>query len=347
MKVDTTLLPTGPFDQRAVAAHAESAGHDGVWAAEVAHDPLLMLALAATATERVDLGTAVALAFARNPMSLASAAHDLQGLSCGRLLLGLGTQVQAHITRRFGMPWSKPARRMREFVLALHAIWEAWETGDRLDFRGDFYEHTLMAPMFVPPPHGHRRPRVLLAGVGTAMTETAGEVADGFLCHAFTTERYIRDVTLPALRGGRGRELDDFTLVGTPIVTTGRTEEEYAEAVRRMRKQTAFYASTPTYRPVLALHGWEDLGTELHRLSREGAWDAMTALVDDEVLRTFTVVGEPDQIAPEIARRYGDTFTRCTLYTPYEADPGLMAQIASQVRKITNAETPTPALPTS
>ncbi|WP_181784816.1 TIGR03617 family F420-dependent LLM class oxidoreductase, partial [Pseudonocardia pini] len=293
----------------------------------------LALALAATVTERVDLGTSIALAFARNPMSLASTAHGLQALSGGRLQLGLGSQVKAHITRRFSMPWSQPAARMREYVLALRAIWASWADGTPLDFAGEFYTHTLMTPMFVPEPHGFGPPRILLAAVGSAMTATAGEVADGLLCHGFTTERYLREVTVPALERARGRALGgDFALVGSPMVVTGSTEQAFEGALRGARRQIAFYGSTPAYRGVLELHGWGALGEELHALSRQGEWERMATLVDDDVLGAFAVVGEPDAIAPELLRRYGDLFDRCSLYTPYEGDPTLLDEIARRVR---------------
>lgn len=333
MKIDTSLPAAGPADPRADARRAEEAGYDGLWAAEVKHDPFVALTLAATVTEGAELGTSIALAFARNPMSLAATANDLQALSGGRLLLGLGTQIKAHITRRFSMPWSAPAARMREFVLAMRAIWDCWAEGTRLDFRGDFYSHTLMTPMFVPEPHGFGAPKVLLAGVGQTMTETAGEVADGFLCHGFTTERYVREVTLPALQRGRGGEPGDFQLVGLPMIATGRTEEELAKAVEGVRAQIAFYGSTPAYRGVLDLHGWGALGEELHALSKQGEWARMGTLVDDDVLNAVAVVGEPDVIAPELLRRYGDLFSRCSLYTPWDADAALVAEIAAGVRK--------------
>ncbi|GAA2866938.1 LLM class F420-dependent oxidoreductase [Pseudonocardia halophobica] len=332
MKIDTSLPLAGPADPREAARHAEEAGYDGLWAAEVKHDPFVALTLAATVTERAELGTSIALAFARNPMSLAATANDLQVLSGGRLLLGLGTQVRAHITRRFSMPWSQPAARMREFVLALRAIWECWADGTRLDFRGEFYSHTLMTPMFVPEPHGFGAPKVLLAGVGEAMTRTAAEVGDGFLCHGFTTERYLREVTVPALRQGRGGELGDFQLVGLPMIATGRTEEELARAVAGVRAQIAFYGSTPAYRGVLDLHGWGALGEELHGLSKQGEWERMGTLIDDDVLDAVAVVGEPEEIAPELLRRYGDLFSRCSLYTPWDADAALVTGIAADVR---------------
>ena len=205
MKVDLAFPLDGPADVRDAATRGEQAGYAALWTAETQHDPFVTLTLAATVTRRAQLGTAIALAFARNPMSLAVQANDVQTISGGRLLLGLGSQIKTHITRRFSMPWSQPAARMREYVLALRAIWTAWNDGTRLGFRGDFYTHTVMTPFFNPGPNPFGPPPVLLAGVGPAMTAVAGEVADGFLSHGFTTERYLREVTLPALTEGRQR----------------------------------------------------------------------------------------------------------------------------------------------
>jgi len=331
VKIDTTV-PPGVLDPRRAAERAERDGYDGLWTSELKHDPFLGLGLAATVTERISLGTAIALAFARNPMSAAVLANDLQALSGGRLLLGLGSQIKAHITRRFSMPWSHPAPRMREYILALRAIWACWHEGAPLQFEGEFYRHTLMTPMFTPEPHGHGSPRVLLAGVGPAMTKVAGEVADGFLCHGFTTEAYLREVTLPALAAGRGGDLHGFEIVGSPFVVTGRTEEEFAAADSAVRGQLAFYASTPAYRPVLEKHGWGALGDELHTMSKAGRWTEMASLIPDEVLHAFAVAGEPAEAGRELVRRYGDVFTRTPLYTLYPADPEVLAEVAGVAR---------------
>ena len=335
MELDVVLPPGGPRDAGREAERAERAGFDAVWASEVRHDPFLTLTLAAAATERVGLGTAIAVAFARNPMSTAVLANDLQALSGGRFVLGLGTQVRAHVTRRFSMPWSRPAARMREYVLALREIWACWHEDRPLEFVGEFSSHTLMTPMFVPEPHPHGSPPVLLAGVGESMTEVAGEVADGFLCHGFTTERYLREVTLPALRRGRARAgatLPEPAVVGAPMVVTGRTEEELAAAALRVRAQIAFYASTPAYRPVLELHGWGALGEELHGLSRAGRWGEMTERIDDYVLGEFAILGDPVSAGRELRRRYGDVFTRVSLYQGEDTDPAVLAELATAVR---------------
>jgi probable F420-dependent oxidoreductase len=330
MRVDTTL--PDPVDSREAAAAAQRAGYAGAWTSEIKHDPFISLGLAAVATETIELGTAIAVAFARNPMSMAVQANDLQLLSGGRLLLGLGSQIRPHITRRFSMPWSHPAPRMREYILALRAIWQSWNEGTKLQFRGDFYSHTLMTPFFSPGPNPHGAPKVLLAGVGEAMTAVAGEVADGFLCHGFTTERYLREVTVPALARGRGGDLAGYEVCGSPFVATGRTEEELDAACRGVRGQIAFYGSTPAYRGVLELHGWGGLSDELHELSLQGRWQDMGTLIDDDVLHTFAVVAEPGAVAAGILRRYGDLMTRMTLYTPYAAGPAVTAQIVAGLR---------------
>jgi probable F420-dependent oxidoreductase len=323
MKVDGGI--TFELGQAATAAkEAEEAGYDGVWTAETNHDPFLPLALAAGQTEQLELGTSIVVAFARNPMTLAVTANDLQRFSEGRFLLGLGSQIKPHITKRFSMEWSSPAARMREFVLAMRAIWSCWNEGTRLQFRGDFYTHTLMTPFFDPGPNPFGPPRVLLAGVGEKMTEVAGEVCDGFICHGFTTERYLREVTLPALGRGRakaGKTFDGFEISGPSFVVTGTTEEEMAAAASGTRQQIAFYGSTPAYRGVLDLHGWGALQDELNGLSKQGRWKEMGDLIDDEILHTFAVVTEPEKVAAELGARYGDVITRISFYAPYASDP--------------------------
>ncbi len=246
------------------------------------------------------------MAFARNPMTLANTAWDLQTYSQGRFILGLGSQIKPHITKRFSMEWSHPAARMREMVLAIRAIWDTWQNGTKLDFRGDFYTHTLMTPFFAPPKEdlaGFGVPKIYLAGVGELMTEVAGEVCDGFLCHGFTTEKYLREVTLPALERGRakaGKTMEGFEIVGPSFVVTGTDDKQMETASAGTRQQIAFYGSTPAYKPVLELHGWGGLQEELNGLSKQGEWVKMGTLIDDEILNTFAVVGEPEQIAPEL-----------------------------------------------
>ncbi|MCO8126271.1 LLM class F420-dependent oxidoreductase [Acidimicrobiia bacterium EGI L10123] len=330
MKVDlgATVRPAQAAD---LARRTEAAGFDALWAAETNHDPFLSCALAAASTESIEIGTAIAIAFARSPMTLANTAHDLQELSGGRFVLGLGSQIRPHIEKRYSMPWSHPARRMREFIQALRAIWDTWEHGTPLEFEGEFYRHTLMPPMFTPRAHGHGAPKVFLAGVGPRMTEVAGEVADGFICHGFSSERYLRERTLPALARGcerAGRSVDDLEIVAPGFVVTGVDDEAIERAKRATRRQMAFYGSTPAYRPVLELHGWGDLQAELHAMSKDGAWERMGALITDEILETFAVVGRPEDIGPELHRRYGDIANRVTSYERPNAGPAVNAWTA-------------------
>jgi len=336
MLVDGGVSPT--FGQAANSAReAEERGYDGVWAAETNHDPFLLLLDAARSTKRVQLGTGIAVAFARNPMNMAQIANDLQVESEGRFLLGLGSQVKAHITKRFSMPWSQPAARMREYILAMRAIWDCWNQDTKLDFRGDFYTHTLMTPFFNPGPNPHGAPKVFLAAVGEKMTEVAGEVADGLLAHGFTTESYLKANTIPALERGlaaSGRSLDGYEISLPSFVVTGTTEEEYAAARTGVKRQIAFYGSTPNYRPVLEHHGWGDLQTELNVLSKEGKWAEMGELIDDEMLETFAVVAEPEDIASRLAERFGGVVTRLMFYAPYQSDPERWARVTEQLHAI-------------
>jgi probable F420-dependent oxidoreductase len=309
----------------AAAAGLEKDGYGGIWVGEAGNDPFLLSLQAVSATESVTVGTSVAIAFARTPMTLATVGFDLARHSEGRFVLGLGSQVKAHIERRYSMPWSRPAARMRELILAMRAIWACWQDGTKLDFQGDFYTHTLMTPFFAQQPHPYGPPPVYLAGVGERMTEVAGEVADGFFVHPFTTGRYLREVTLPTLERGRAkagkRDLDGYTVCGASMVVTGRTEEEMAKAVRGTKRQIAFYASTPAYRAVLDLHGFGDIQPELTALSKQGRWRDMTDLITDDILNEFAVTGTPDEIGPALQAKIGDVYDRVSLYTPYRVDP--------------------------
>jgi probable F420-dependent oxidoreductase len=323
MKIDGGIgfSPTGIAE---AARQAEASGYDGVWTAETSHDPFLPIAIGAAATEKLEFGTGIAVAFARNPMNLAVLANDLQHLTQGRFMLGLGSQIKPHITKRFSMPWSHPAPRMREMILAIRAIWATWETGEKLDFRGEFYTHTLMTPFFVPEKNPYGNPKILLAAVGERMTEVAGEVGDGLLVHGFSTERYVREVTLPALERGAakaGRSRADLTVSYPGFVVTGANEADMEAKAQAVRQQIAFYGSTPAYRPVLELHGWGDLQTELNTLSKRGEWVKMGELIDDEVLDTFAVVAPIDQVASRVKARFGDLIDRFSFYTPYKMDP--------------------------
>ena len=293
----------------------EAAGYDGAMSIETGHDPFFPLLLAAQNSERIEVISSIAVAFSRTPMLLAHIGHDLNSYSKGRMVMGLGSQIRPHITKRFSMPWSSPAKRMREFIMAMRAIWACWHEGEKLDFRGDFYTHSLMTPMFTPQDNEYGAPKVLLAAVGPLMTEVAGEVADGIILHAFTTEKYIREVSLPAIEAGlakSGRSRSDFQISYPGFVVTGRTEEEIDAARVGVCKQIAFYGSTPAYAPVLGIHGWGDLQPELNRLSKEGKWDEMGALITDDILNEFAVVGEPDEAVDKFKAKFGDMIDRTT-----------------------------------
>ncbi|MEM7288156.1 MAG: TIGR03617 family F420-dependent LLM class oxidoreductase, partial [Actinomycetota bacterium] len=306
--------------------------------AETSHDPFLPLVVAAANTERLELGTAIAVAFARNPMLLANIGWDLQAMSNGRFNLGLGSQIKPHITKRFSMEWSKPAARMREMISAMRAIWNTWETGEKLDFRGDFYQHTLMTPFFTPEKSDlgdFGVPKIWLAAVGGMMTEVAGEVCDGIICHGFTTEKYLREVTIPNIAKGRekaGKTMEGFQISGPFFVVTGQNEEDMAAAEAATKQQIAFYGSTPAYKGVLEIHGWDGMQEELNTLSKQGKWVEMGNIIDDEVLNTFAVVAEPDKVASELTRRYGDVVDRLSFYAPGQSDASQWRSVMDELR---------------
>ncbi len=324
MFVDAALTTTDLRSVPEAARAIEAAGYDGIFSFEGPHDAMFPLLLAAEHTERVQLTTAVVIAFARNPMTLAQTAYDLQLASQGRFNLGLGTQIKPHIEKRFSMPWSKPVERMRELVLAIRAIWASWHESTRLDFHGDFYTHTLMTPFFNPGPNPYGVPRIFLGGVGPRMTEVAGEVADGFMVHPFTTERFMRETTMPALERGlsaSGRDRSALEVAFPAMVIVAESDDELEQARDAMRPRLAFYGSTPAYRVVLDALGWGELQPELNRLSKTGDWGAMAALITDEMVDAFVTTGTPDYIAARLDARYGDMVQRVSLDTPGRLGP--------------------------
>jgi probable F420-dependent oxidoreductase len=335
MRIDTGIMGSNATDIGPRARELEELGYDGLITAETGHDAFLPLALAAEHTERIELGTGIAVAFARTPMVLAYTANDLQHMSKGRFILGLGSQIKPHIEKRFSMPWSHPARRMREYILAMRAIWAAWNEQAPLRFEGEFYRHTLMTPFFAPPPNQYGAPKVFLAAVGERMSEVAGEVADGIIIHGFTTERYVKEVTLPAVERGlkaAGRDRASFEISGPLFIVTGTNEQELAEAEQGVKQQIAFYGSTPAYRGVLDLHGWGDLQTELNALSKQGEWVKMGELIDDDILHTFAVVAGPEGVGAELKKRYAGVVDRCSFYAPYRADPTRWQQVIADLK---------------
>ncbi len=317
------------------AADLEAAGYDGIFAAETKHDPFVSLAAAAMRTERVSLMTGIAVAFARSPMTVAETANDLQLVSGGRFILGLGSQVKPHIERRFSMPWSAPAARMREYVGAVRAIWSSWETGERLAFEGEHYRHTLMTPFFSPGPNPFGLPPIWIAAVGEKMTESAGAVADGVLAHTFTTERYLREVTRPALERGAasaGRDAATLGLSVPAFIAVGDTQQELDRAIAATRQQIAFYGSTPDYLPVLALHGWEAAHERLNAAARRGEWAEMGAVVDDDMLAAFAAVGSAAEVAAQLRERFAGLVTRLSFSANYEIRPETGAELLAALR---------------
>jgi len=306
MRVYTTAPLEDPRKARTLYRELEDVGYDGGFSFEAKHDPFVALAVAAEHTTRLRLGTAVAIAFARNPMNLANLGYDLQSISGGRFALGLGSQVKPHIENRFGSEWSHPAARMAEIVKAIKAIWACWEGQAPLRFEGRFYRHTLMIPAFNPGPNPYGPPPIFTGGFGPLMTAVAGEAADGFIAHPFNTRRSLLENTLPALQQGlarSGRQRSDLEVTCATLVVTADTEEAFAASRIAARKQLAFYGSTPAYLPTLACHGWEDLHRELNRLSKDGRWDDMTNLIGDEILGEIAVVGERHEIAGKLRAR--------------------------------------------
>jgi probable F420-dependent oxidoreductase len=347
LKVDASIFKGGDnlysgdlSDVPTRAKAMEALGVDGLFTLDATIDPFLSLLLAAEHTQRTELITGVAIAFARSPMTTAMQAWNIQRYSKGRMILGLGSQVQAHIEKRFSMPWGPPAAKMREYLQALRAIWDCWGRGVPLKFRGDYYTHTLMTPTFNPGPHGFADPKIYLGALGPKMVEVAGELADGLYAHPFTTMPFVRDVQLPSLRQGlakSGRTLKDFDMPAMIMTITGQTDEEFAHADKSIRKLIAFYGSTPAYYTVLEHHGWGDLGPRLNLMSKDGKWNEMTDLITDEIVEAFAVRGTPAEIPDLIAKRCEGLIDRVTLYTPYELSdevlPGIIAGIRSKPGK--------------
>lgn len=315
MKIDARLSSEGTHASQTsqIASWAEDLGLAGLWSGENKHDPFLPLAVAAAATSRIELGTAVAIAFARSPMVTAQLAWDLQRRSGGRFLLGLGTQVKPHIERRFSVPWDRPTARLRDYVGALRAIWEAFQSGERLKYEGEFYRHTLLTPAFNPGPIEHPRIPLSIAGVNTALARMAGELCEGFHVHPFHSIPYLDQVVLPAVREGArraGRDPAEVELSTSVFVITGEDPAERERQRAAVRSRIAFYASTPSYRVVLDAHGWTAVGEKLTQMSREGRWQEMTTLVTDEMLNAFAIDGEPQAIGSQLGKRYEGVLDR-------------------------------------
>ena len=332
MKIDTML--TGLADAPVHARRLEQLGVSGAFTFEGPHDVFTPLILAAGATTTLELATNVAIALPRNPVQLAHQAYDLQVLTHGRFGLGLGTQIRAQVEKRYGASFDRPLARMRELVGALRAIFASWETGAQLDFRGQFWSHTLMPPMFNPGPNPFGPPPIALGGLGPQMLGLASEVADGVLVMPFNTARHFASRSVPAIdeglvRGGRDRST--LVVTGQVIVCCGRTEEEMETARTAGRWLLSFYASTPAYRSVLESEGWGDLQPELNRLSKSGRWDAMPSLIDDHMLATLAAVGSPKEVAREIANRFGGQVDRVAFYTPHPISEETLGEVVTEL----------------
>lgn len=335
MKIYTTAPLEDPREAKDIFRQLEEIGYDGGFSFEAKHDPFLPLVLAAQHTKRLTLGTAVAIAFARNPMNLANLAYGLQLISEGRFLLGLGSQVAPHIRNRFSMPWSEPAKRMRELILAIKAIFARWEGKAPLAFEGEFYRHTLMIPAFDPGPNPFGPPPVYLGGFGPRMTAVAGEVADGLIAHPFNTRESLRRVVLPGITKGlerAGRRREDFDVICATLTVTADREEDFERVKLAARKQLAFYGSTPAYRSTLEVHGWGDLHVELNRLSKQNRWDEMAGLIGDDVLEAIAVVGPRREIATKLRARLEGIADGVSLTHNRSPDPAHWADVVRDLR---------------
>ena len=332
------MLIDGPLyaqlgEAREEAIRLRQLGYDGLYTLEGAGDPFLPLALAAEHCPGMTIATGIAVAFPRNPSHIAYQAWDLQRFSGGHFMLGIGSQVKAHIEKRFGVPFDAPARRMREYILAVKAFFDCWQSGERLDFQGEFFTHTLMTPMFNPGPLECGVPPILLGAMGPRMTEVAGEVADGLIVHPFNTEAFLRDEQLPALKRGLADGADDFIVQVGAMCVTGTNEQEYAAARQTIRGLLAFYGSTPAYLPPMRSIGYEALQPELNALSKAGRWEEMTDLIDDRFLEAFAVCGEPDEVAAGLKARYGSIATRLSIYAPYRLPDNAWQTMIGQLKE--------------
>src|ERR1051326_4747479 len=320
-----------------VARAAETARFSGLTPSENKNDPFLALAVAAVSTEHASLQTSIAIAFSRSPMAVANASWDLQSASRGRFVLGLGSQVRAHNENRFSVPWTAPAPRMREYVLALRAIWRNWEKGEKLDFRGAHYKFTLMTPNFTPA-STHQPPiPVTIAAVGPVMLRVAGEVCDGVRLHGFCTRKYVDDVVLREVRTGMaksGRARERFEISGGGFIATGPDEAAVAKMVEWVRYRVAFYGSTPAYWPVLETHGFHDLGRKLNVMSKAGQWDKMAAEISDDVVRLFAAIGTHRELAKAIEQRFGGVADTIALSGGYGMRQDIPPDLIQDLRRI-------------
>tara|TARA_Y100000746_G_scaffold35064_1_gene26336 strand:- start:158 stop:1174 length:1017 start_codon:yes stop_codon:yes gene_type:complete len=311
IKIDCSMITRDPAEASKASKELEDLGYDGAFTFEGPHEPFLPLAAAALATEKLELLTSIAVAFSRNPMTLANIGYDLQLMSKGRFTLGIGSQIKPHIEKRYSMPWSSPAKRMKEMVDAIKAIWGCWHEGKDLDFRGEFYQHTLMTPIFNPGKNPFGLPKIYVAGVGPLMTQAAAESGDGFIVHPFHTTKFLENITLPSVKKGLElSETQEFDFSVGVMVATGTTDEEIAKARDACKAQIGFYGSTPAYKIVLEQHGWESIQPELNSLTKKGLWQDIPNLISDEILDSIAVTGTPDEVSNIIFDRYGSIASR-------------------------------------
>ncbi len=320
MKFEVSILSEDLNAVGAIAQMVEADGFAGLWLAETANNPFLPLAHAALATERISLGTAVAIAFPRSPMTMAQTAWDLAEQSRGRFVLGLGTQVKPHIEKRFSANWGKPVRQLREYIDSLRAIWRSFQTGEPLQYHGDYYRFSLLTPAFAPPPMPWHDIPIYIAGVNTGLARLAGEVCAGFHVHSYHTPRYLREVLLPAFQQGRAKSQlqNPLQLSSAIFVVTGENAADIEESKIMTKSQIAFYASTPSYRPLLELHGWADLAPRLNALLRRGKWNELHALISDDMLAEFAIIAPPDELPYRLRERYDGLLDRAGFYFPYD-----------------------------
>ena len=311
IKIDCSMITRDPAEASKASKELEDLGYDGAYTFEGPHEPFLPLAAAALATEKLELSTSIAVAFSRNPMTLANLGYDLQLMSKGRFTLGLGSQIKPHIEKRYSMPWSSPAKRMKEMVNAIKAIWGCWHEGKDLDFKGEFYKHTLMTPIFNPGKNPFGLPKIYVAGVGPLMTQAAAESGDGFLVHPFHTSKFLENITLPSVK--KGLEMvqpKEFDISVGVMVATGISDAEIIKARNACKAQIGFYGSTPAYKVVLEQHGWEDIQLELNSLTKKGLWQDIPNIISDEMLENIAVTGTPSEVSEKISERYGKIASR-------------------------------------
>jgi len=336
MKFDMTFFPSNKLsaDMQSIQ-QAEALGFDGAWSSEVAHNPFFPLTLGATETSTIQLGTQIAVAFPRSPMVTAQIAWDLAAQSGGRFILGLGTQVRAHITRRFSEEWTDPISRMREYIEGMRAIWDTFQNDARLRYRGEHYTFRLMAPFFNPGAIDHPDIPIYLAGVNAKISKLAGEVCDGLHAHGFHSVSYLNDVVMTNVQAGldeAGKSRDDFAMTIPVFVVTGITPEEKRKAEVEVKSRIAFYGSTPSYKAVMEHHGWDDVRVKLSQMARENKWDVMWQEISDEMLNEIAVVAEPDNVIPTIRERYAELGDRICL--EWQSDNHeLLQTIASHIKE--------------